>query len=142
MRPSGAITTIFKQILPEDYKHTHLLGLLASAWFAYMLLRTYFAKTLPLPPSPRRLPILGNLHQAPLRDHWTAYKNWHKKYGPIICLHFGQRTLVSLGSHSVAKDLLEKRSQWYSSRLNPNLSQTSKNNIRRFNAGAFAHLQI
>ncbi|KAJ5521000.1 hypothetical protein N7463_001453 [Penicillium fimorum] len=113
----GLLPPSTSQLLSE-LDRSQLLGLLASAWLAYLVLRSYFSKTLPLPPSPHRLPMLGNLHQAPLRDHWAAYKKWHQQYGPIICLKFGQRTIVSLGSHEVANDLLSKRSQIYSSRPN------------------------
>ncbi|KAJ0420839.1 cytochrome P450 [Aspergillus carlsbadensis] len=71
---------------------------------------------LPLPPAPTRLPLLGNLHQFPASDLWGTYKKWHKAYGPIMGLVYGQRTVISIGSHAVAKDLLEKRSNIYSSR--------------------------
>ncbi|RHZ46417.1 cytochrome P450 [Aspergillus thermomutatus] len=37
-------------------------------------------------------------------------------YGPIICLKYGQRTILSIGSHSVARELLDRRSKLYSSR--------------------------
>ena len=73
-------------------------------------------RTLPLPPGPPRLPIIGNLHQYPGKDPWKKYHEWHKKYGPIFSLKFGQRTVIVLGNHRVTKDLLEKRSGIYSSR--------------------------
>ncbi|KAJ5895358.1 hypothetical protein N7495_007049 [Penicillium taxi] len=106
----------FASQLLSEFSRSQLIGFLTAGWLAYIVLRSYFSKT--LPPSPRRLPVLGNLHQAPLRDHWAAYKTWHKQHGPIISLRFGQRTIISLGSHQVANELLNKRSQNYSSRPN------------------------
>jgi cytochrome P450 len=69
-----------------------------------------------LPPGPRQLPVIGNLHQMPPRNVWIKYQQWHQKYGPIITLKNGQRLTISLGSHKVARDLLQKRSSNYSSR--------------------------
>ena len=40
----------------------------------------------------------------------------HKIYGPIICLQYRQRVMISIGSYKVAHDLLEKRKVIYDSR--------------------------
>ncbi|KAI9933567.1 hypothetical protein ASPWEDRAFT_160022 [Aspergillus wentii DTO 134E9] len=69
-----------------------------------------------LPPGPPPLPLLGNIHQTPSKDMWKTYKQWHDKYGPIISMQYGQKTVVSIGSFKVCKDLLDKRSTSYSSR--------------------------
>ncbi|PFH53325.1 hypothetical protein AMATHDRAFT_55202 [Amanita thiersii Skay4041] len=68
-----------------------------------------------LPPGPRGIPIIGNLHQIPKRP-WFQFKEWTKQYGPIFYLNIaGQRTLV-LGSHKVTGDLLDRRANIYSDR--------------------------
>jgi hypothetical protein len=48
---------------------------------AYYILKTFFAtKTLPLPPDPKDLPILGNVADLPRKDgkhewqHWLQFK--------------------------------------------------------------------
>lgn len=97
---------------------TSILSVAVGVFLAYLILRPLFDKRLPLPPAPTRLPLLGNLHQFPAADLWGTYKKWHKKYGPIIGMQYGQRTVISLGTHAVARDLLEKRSNIYSSRPN------------------------
>lgn len=69
-----------------------------------------------LPPGPRRLPVIGNLHQAPAKVPWLTYTKWTKQYGPIFSLQFGLTTVIMLGTHQAANDLLDKRSSIYSSR--------------------------
>ncbi|KAK2744265.1 hypothetical protein FQN57_004350 [Myotisia sp. PD_48] len=71
---------------------------------------------LPLPPGPRGLPLLGNAFQIRDADRWRTYQKWHKKYGPIIRISSGSKTMIILGSYKTARDLLEKRSEIYSSR--------------------------
>ncbi|KAL1964789.1 hypothetical protein VTN77DRAFT_6656 [Rasamsonia byssochlamydoides] len=82
----------------------------ALVWHSYIKPRPA------LPPGPRKLPFIGNLHQTPNKSPWITYKKWHEKYGPIISLKYGQKTVISLGSYEVARDLLDKRSDIYSSR--------------------------
>ncbi|KAF9894332.1 hypothetical protein FE257_007835 [Aspergillus nanangensis] len=70
----------------------------------------------PLPPGPRALPIIGNLHQIPTTNPWETYQKWHRTYGPIISFRLGSRLIISIGSHEVADELLNKRGHIYSSR--------------------------
>ncbi|KAF3403544.1 hypothetical protein F1880_009655 [Penicillium rolfsii] len=87
--------------------------LLGGIW----LLSSYPRRgNLPLPPGPKALPIIGNLHQMPIKNPWLQYQEWHRTYGPIISLKIGLRTFISIGSHKVAHDLLTKKSNIYSSR--------------------------
>ena len=72
--------------------------------------------TLPLPPGPRGLPIIGNLHQEIGSDPIDMLKRHHKRYGPIIHLRFGQRSIVSINSHEIAHELINKRGAVYGSR--------------------------
>ncbi|KAK4941990.1 hypothetical protein LTR10_018171 [Elasticomyces elasticus] len=69
-----------------------------------------------LPPGPARLPLIGNLHQAPNEVPWRQYAQWTKQYGPIFRLQYGLNTVIMLGNHEAAHDLLDKRSSIYSSR--------------------------
>ncbi|KAN0067997.1 cytochrome protein, partial [Elaphomyces granulatus] len=70
----------------------------------------------PLPPGPRPLFLIKNLHQMPRLYPWRVFQEWHKMYGPIISLQFGQRVMISIGSYEVAHDLLEKRKDIYDTR--------------------------
>ena len=40
--------------------------------------------TLPLPPGPKKLPLLGNLHNFPTKYEWEQYVEWSKEYGAYL----------------------------------------------------------
>jgi hypothetical protein len=65
----------------------------------------------PLPPGPRPSFLIKNLRQVPLSYSWRVFQKWHKVYGPIVSLQFGQHVMISIGSYEVAHDLLEKRKE-------------------------------
>ncbi|KAL4908215.1 hypothetical protein BDW74DRAFT_188399 [Aspergillus multicolor] len=72
----------------------------------------------PLPPGPKPKPVIGNLQDLPppgSQDwvHWAAFKD---RYGPISSVTVFGQTIVILNDSRVAFDLLEKRSNVYSSR--------------------------
>ena len=90
-----------------------LLAIGLLCWYVGIRRRS---SRLPLPPSPPRLPILGNLHQAPKLWPWRTYRDWSKIYGPIFSLKYGGDTIIMLSNHTTARDLLDKRSNIYSSR--------------------------
>ncbi|EED12796.1 cytochrome P450, putative [Talaromyces stipitatus ATCC 10500] len=69
-----------------------------------------------LPPGPRRLPLIGNFHQAPTELPWITYRNWIQEYGPITSAQFGGNTVIFIGDASIARDLLDKRGNIYSDR--------------------------
>ncbi|KAJ9608029.1 hypothetical protein H2200_007017 [Cladophialophora chaetospira] len=89
-----------------------IFAVVVGIWFAYF--RASHKKK--LPPGPPRLPIIGNLHQAPEHNPWRTYQEWSKQYGPIFSLQYGLSTIIMLGTHEAAHDLLDKRSNIYSSR--------------------------
>lgn len=93
--------------------------ILFSAAFTAICVLFYHRRAkndLPLPPGPPQLPIIGNIHQTPAQNPWRTYREWHQKYGPIMSLKYGQKTIILLGTHEVVRDLLDKRSDIYSSR--------------------------
>ncbi|PGH27644.1 hypothetical protein AJ80_00657 [Polytolypa hystricis UAMH7299] len=69
-----------------------------------------------LPPGPQRLPLIGNLHQAPKDFPWLTFTKWIRQYGPIISVQFGGTTLIMIGDAQIAKELLDKRGSIYSDR--------------------------
>ena len=91
--------------------------ILSLALAAVALLRYHeYRRDKDLPPGPPRLPLIGNLHQAPDKVPWRTYAQWTKKYGSIFSLQYGLNTVIMLGTHESARDLLEKRSNIYSGR--------------------------
>ncbi|EFR00675.1 hypothetical protein MGYG_03680 [Nannizzia gypsea CBS 118893] len=93
-----------------------LLALIGICLAAYYFAARFFGHRLPLPPGPPSLPVIGNLHQIPKNFRWKTYKEWHDKYGPVVTVKCGLKTIILLGSHKSARDLLDKRGGIYSSR--------------------------
>ncbi|KAI1360873.1 cytochrome P450 family protein [Xylaria arbuscula] len=69
-----------------------------------------------LPPGPRTLPILGNLHMMPTFKPYKKFGEWGDRYGPIYSLMLGSSPVVMIQSHEIANELLDKRGSNYSSR--------------------------
>ncbi|OTA84711.1 hypothetical protein M434DRAFT_377643 [Hypoxylon sp. CO27-5] len=68
------------------------------------------------PPGPPTLPLLGNLHQMPKTKAHLQFQRWAEEYGPIYSLMLGTKVMIVLSSDQAIKDLLDKRSNIYSSR--------------------------
>lgn len=39
-----------------------------------------------LPPGPKRLPVIGNVHQMPQEAPWLVFSEWSKTYGELSAL--------------------------------------------------------
>ncbi|KAK0744667.1 cytochrome P450 [Apiosordaria backusii] len=72
--------------------------------------------SLPLPPGPPTLPILGNVHQAPKTHPWLQFHAWSKTYGPIIHLNMAGQHVIVLTTSKAAHDLLAKQGATFSDR--------------------------
>ncbi|TFK85641.1 CyP450 monooxygenase [Polyporus arcularius HHB13444] len=92
-----------------------LLPLITVVAFLF-LRRLQRRSSLPLPPGPRRLPILGNALDVPTKDIPGAFRAMSEKYGDVVYLDVVGQPMILLGSHEAATDLLEKRSANYSDR--------------------------
>ncbi|CAN1234061.1 Cytochrome P450 71A6 (Fragment) [Linum perenne] len=57
-----------------------------------------------LPPSPFKLPILGNLHQLGTHPH-RSLQSMSQLHGPIMLLHLGRSPTLVISSPESAKDL-------------------------------------
>ncbi|KAL5520731.1 hypothetical protein ACEPAF_2734 [Sanghuangporus sanghuang] len=90
----------------------------AAAVVCFGLLRSWRKRRdrLPLPPGPRRLPLIGNALDMPPKEEWEAARKWGEKYGPVVYVEVFGLPYIFLNSYEAAVDLLEKRGSNYSSR--------------------------
>ncbi|ESQ45915.1 hypothetical protein EUTSA_v10010978mg [Eutrema salsugineum] len=84
-----------------------IIATVAAAMVAYLLLRCTTKKSLRLPPGPRGLPIIGNLHQMEKFNPQQFFFRLSKLYGPIFTMKLGSRHLVMISSAELAKELLK-----------------------------------
>ncbi|OJA17138.1 hypothetical protein AZE42_05090 [Rhizopogon vesiculosus] len=82
-------------------------------------------RPLPLPPGPRRLPLLGNALQLDTKRPWLTYTAWGKTYGKLVYTRLLGIDMVVINSETVARELLDKRSAIYSDRPVIRTSQLS-----------------
>nr|A0A0N9HTU1.1 RecName: Full=Desmethylyatein synthase; AltName: Full=Cytochrome P450 family 71 subfamily CU polypeptide 1 [Sinopodophyllum hexandrum]ALG05134.1 cytochrome P450 family 71 subfamily CU polypeptide 1 [Sinopodophyllum hexandrum] len=70
------------------------------------ILKRKFSHKPNLPPSPPKLPILGNFHQLGTLVH-RAVTVLAAKYGPLMLLHFGKTPVLIVSSQETAKEIMK-----------------------------------
>ncbi|KAG5536995.1 hypothetical protein RHGRI_024434 [Rhododendron griersonianum] len=85
-------------------------------FFIFYLFR-FFSNTSQknFPPSPPKLPILGNLHQLGPYPHCSLH-SLAQKYGPLMLLHFGNTPVLVVSSSLSAREIMKTHDQAFSSR--------------------------
>ncbi|XP_022994546.1 cytochrome P450 71A1-like [Cucurbita maxima] len=91
-------------------------------FFVIVLLRLFKRNKPNLPPSPPRLPIIGNLHQLGALPHQSmaALSN---KYGPLMLLKLGQKQALVVSSPKIAKEVMKTHDIKFSNRLQTTASK-------------------
>ncbi|TPX12161.1 uncharacterized protein E0L32_007047 [Thyridium curvatum] len=74
------------------------------------------SSSLPLPPGPKPLPLIGNAHQAPKSHAWFQFTKWGREYGPIFYMNMLGQPLIVLSTSRAAHELLSKRGATFSDR--------------------------
>ncbi|KAG5536994.1 hypothetical protein RHGRI_024433 [Rhododendron griersonianum] len=73
------------------------------------------------PPSPPKLPILGNLHQIGPYPH-RSLRTLARKYGPLMLLHYGNTPVLVVSSALSAREIMKTHDLAFSSRPKPSIA--------------------
>ncbi|KAL2553795.1 Cytochrome [Forsythia ovata] len=76
-----------------------------------------------LPPSPPKLPVIGNLHQLGLFPH-RSLQALSKRYGPLMMIHLGRVPAVIVSTADAAREVMKNQDVIFSNR--PKLSIIDK----------------
>ncbi|KAG2384831.1 hypothetical protein LR48_Vigan10g087000 [Vigna angularis] len=68
-----------------------------------------------LPPSPPKLPIIGNLHQLGTLTHRTLH-SFAQTYGPLMLLHFGKVPVLVVSTAEAAREVMKTHDLVFSNR--------------------------
>ena len=75
-----------------------------------------------LPPSPKPLPIFGNMFMLGDEPHWSLAR-LAKAYGPFMSLKLGQVTTIVISSPDLACEVLMKKDQAFCGRSVPDAAR-------------------
>ncbi|XXG52797.1 hypothetical protein AAC387_Pa03g1020 [Persea americana] len=94
-----------------------LLSLLffASALFFLLKLNGQRAKKTDVPPSPPKLPLIGNLHQLGTLPH-RSLRSLAGKYGPLMLLYLGRIPTLIVSSAEMAEQIMKTHDLVFASR--------------------------
>ncbi|CAK9140769.1 unnamed protein product [Ilex paraguariensis] len=98
--------------------HISIFSLLSLFFFIVFLLKWFFntPKTQEnLPPSPPKLPIIGNLHQIGLLPH-RSLRALAQRYGPLMLLHLGGVPVLIVSSADAAHEIMKTHDLIFSNR--------------------------
>jgi len=70
---------------PSMISFGFLVGLTSFGLILCLYLKLRSNSSLPLPPGPKKLPLIGNLLDLPKRPEWEIFQKWSKQYGTGPC---------------------------------------------------------
>ncbi|XP_047941656.1 premnaspirodiene oxygenase-like [Salvia hispanica] len=88
---------------------TTVAALILSAIFVFLFnnrKKSRNSKSIKLPPGPRKLPIIGNLHQIS-NPPFPCFRDLSNQYGPLMHLKLGESPVVIVSSPDLVKKMLK-----------------------------------
>ncbi|GKV28875.1 hypothetical protein SLEP1_g37864 [Rubroshorea leprosula] len=115
-----------------------MFSLLLFLFFLVLLLQKIQKRKqrLQLPPGPRKLPLIGNLHQIGAIPHQSFFE-MSKKHGPLMLVHLGFVPTLIVSSAEAAKELFKAHDLDCCSR--PPLTGTRKLSYNHLDVGFTAY---
>ena len=99
---------------------TLVISWLSSSILLFFIIKwvSFYLKTRKnLPPSPHKLPIIGNFHQLGSTPH-RSRQVLSEKHGPIMLLHLGSVPMLVASSSEVAQEIMKTHDVSFASRPN------------------------
>ncbi|KAL2459550.1 Cytochrome [Forsythia ovata] len=93
-----------KQQIYDFLWHPHLVTLIITIFLLWNFIKRVAGKK-KLPPSPAKLPIIGNLHQLGTLPHHSL-QSLARKHGPLMLLHFGNVPSLIVSSPDAAMEIM------------------------------------
>ncbi|XP_022954566.1 cytochrome P450 71A1-like [Cucurbita moschata] len=103
-------------MIQQQFQALNPISFSLCLFFFFILLLKIFKRKKPnFPPSPPRLPIIGNLHQLGALPHQSmaALSN---KYGPLMLLKLGQKHALVVSSPKMAREVMKTHDIKFSNR--------------------------
>ncbi|WMV43681.1 hypothetical protein MTR67_037066 [Solanum verrucosum] len=92
---------------------SYFLGFLALLWFLWFFISNNSNKR--LPPGPKALPLIGNLHSLDPELH-TYFASLSQTYGPICRLWLGKKIGIIITSPALAREVLKDQDTIFANR--------------------------
>ncbi|KAG8124507.1 hypothetical protein E2320_020174, partial [Naja naja] len=119
-RPPPGISKDDLDLTPCEMDWTAVISILLLFFPAIMFLlkrgRSWNNSSLNLPPGPRTIPLLGNLHMMDLKKPSKTMMEWSKEYGPIFRIKLGSQEMVVLTGYETVKEALVNQADVFSDR--------------------------